>query len=231
MATEPIDPDQKPRSSRGMSLDDDGGLPAKPIVRPPSRAKAPARQRLAEALIERHGHNEASAMAIARAVVDPTQTRLALNAPINERVPGGTLHIVNVPVWPAAVTPSPINPRAAERPPLPLAGTPADPRRQRFRRPLVSASCDPSGAPVLTLRVEDQEHLVDGLQTAMDVLMSTADKLVADLPIQGVMRPITLVPLRLTHEDGEPDLTIATSPDGSSRTHYRLALLGAGERR
>jgi hypothetical protein len=52
----------------------------------------------------------------------------------------------------------------------------------------------------------------------MDVLMSTADKLIADLPLQGVMRPITVVPLRITHEDGEPDLTVATSPDGSSRT-------------
>lgn len=48
--------------------------------------------------------------------------------------------------------------------------------------------------------------------------MSTAEKLIADLPLQGVMRPITLVPLRITHADGEPDLTVATSPDGSSRT-------------
>ncbi len=217
MATESINPDPQPRAARSTSLDDDGGLPPRPIVRPPGRAKSNARQRLAEALAERHVHDEASAMALARAVVDPTRTRLALNSPINERVPGGTLQVVHVDVWPPAVTPSPINPRAAGDRPFP-AGTPADPRRRRFRRPLVSAGCDPTGAPILTLRVEDQEHLVDGLQNAMDVLMSTAEKLIADLPIQGVMRPITLVPLRIIHEDGEPDLTVATSPDGSSRT-------------
>jgi hypothetical protein len=217
MATEPITSDSQPRAARVASLHDDAGLPPKPITRPPSRAKANARQRLAAALTERHLHDEASAMAIARAVVDPTRTRLALNSPINERVPGGTLHMVHVDVWPLAVTPSPINPRAAGDRPFP-AGTPADPRQRRFRRPLVSAGCDPTGAPILTLRVEDQEHLIDGLQSAMDVLMSTAEKLIFDLPIQGIMRPVTLVPLRITHEDDEPDLTVATSPDGSSRT-------------
>lgn len=217
MATEPIISNSSLTAARSASTDDDGGLPPKPIVRPPSRAKSTARQRLAEALTERHFHDEASATAIARAVVDPTRTRLALNSPINERVPGGTLHLVHVDVWPAAVTPSPINPRAAGDRPFP-AGTPADPRRRRFRRPLVSAGCDAAGAPVLTLAVEDQEHLVEALQNSMDVLMSTADKLIADLPLQGVMRPITMVPLRITHDDGEPDLTVATSPDGSSRT-------------
>jgi hypothetical protein len=217
MSNQPISTESEPRAARVPSSDDDGGLPPRPIVRPPSRAKLNARQRLAEALTERHLHDEASAMAIARAVVDPTRTRLALNSPINERVPGGTLQMVHVDVWPAAVTPSPINPRAAGDRPFP-AGTPADPRHRRFRRPLVSAGCDPAGAPILTLPVEDQEHLIEGLQSAMDVLMSTAEKLITDLPIQGVMRPITLAPLRITHDDGEPDLTVATSPDGSSRT-------------
>lgn len=216
MATDPINSDPQPRAARATSLDDDG-LPPKPIVRPPSRAKSTSRQRLAEALAERHVHDEASAMAIARAVVDPTRTRLALNSPLQERVPGGTLHMVHVDVWPPAVTPSPINPRAAGDRPFP-AGTPTDPRRRRFRRPLVSAGCDTTGAPILTLQVEDQEHLVEALQNSMDVLMSTAEKLIADLPLQGVMRPITVVPLRITHGDGEPDLTVATSPDGSSRT-------------
>lgn len=217
MATEIIDPAQQPRGTRPSLLDDDAGLPPKPILRPPARAKTASRQRLAEALAERHLHDEASAAAISRAVVDPTRTRLALNSPINERVPGGTLHMVHTDVWPPAVTPSPINPRAAGERPFP-AGTPGDPRRRRFRRPLVSAGSDPSGAPILTLHVEDQEHLVDALQSSMDVLMSTAEKLIADLPLQGVMRPITLVPLRIVHDDGEPDLTVATSPDGSSRT-------------
>lgn len=217
MATEIIDPTQQTSATGPSSFDDDTGLPPKPIRRPPARAKTASRQRLAEALAERHLHDEASAAAIARAVVDPTRTRLALNSPINERVPGGTLHMVHTDVWPPAVTPSPINPRAAGERPFP-AGTPGDPRRRRFRRPLVSASSDPNGAPILTLHVEDQEHLVDALQSSMDALMSTAEKLIADLPLQGVMRPITLVPLRIVHDDGEPDLTVATSPDGSSRT-------------
>jgi hypothetical protein len=217
MAIDPINPDPQPRAARSASHDDEAGLPPKPIGRPPSRAKSNARQRLAESLAERHVHDEASAMAIARAVVDPTRTRIALNSPINERVPGGTLHMAHADVWPPAVTPSPINPRAAGDRPFP-AGTPADPRRRRFRRPLVSAGCDAAGAPILTLGVEDQEHLIEALQNSMDVLMSTAEKLIADLPLQGVMRPITVVPLRITHGNGEPDLTVATSPDGSSRT-------------
>ncbi len=162
MATEFIDPAQQQRGTRPSSLDDDAGLPPKPILHPPARAKTASRQRLAEALAERHLHDEASAAAISRAVVDPTRTRLALNSPINERVPGGTLHMVHTDVWPPAVTPSPINPRAAGERPFP-AGTPGDPRRRRFRRPLVSAGSDPSGAPILTLHVEDQEHLVDAV--------------------------------------------------------------------
>ncbi len=217
MPTDPVALEPQHRVAQTILLDDDAGLPPKPIARPPSRAKAAARQRLADALAERHLHDEASAMAIARAVVDPTRTRIALNVPINERVPGGTLHMVHVDVWPPAVTPSPINPRAAGDRPFP-AGAAADPRTGRFRRPLVAASCDVTGAPILSLEVEDQEHVVETLQKSMDVLMSTAEKLIADLPIQGVMRPITVVPLRITHTDGEPDLTVATSPDGSSRT-------------
>lgn len=217
MATNFTDPDHEPRAVSSITTDDDEGVPAKPIVRPPTRAKSTARQNLVETLAAKYRHDEASATALARAVVDPTQTRLALKSPISERVPGGTLHIVHVDVWPPAVTPSPINPRAAGERIFP-AGTSADPRRRGFRRPLVAAGSDAHGAPVLTVEVEDQDHLIDSLQSAMEVLMSTAEKLIVDLPLQGVMRPITLAPMRIGHGNGSPDLTIATSPDGSSRT-------------
>lgn len=70
MATESILSELQPRAARAASTDDDGGLPPKPLVRPPSRAKSNARQRLAESLAQRHTHDEASAMAVARAVVD-----------------------------------------------------------------------------------------------------------------------------------------------------------------
>ncbi len=231
MANYPTISDDETRAPRIALLDDDAGLPARPIVRPPSRAKSIARQKLAETLAERFTHDAASAASIARAVVNPSQTRLALSSPIDERVPGGTLHMVHVDVWPVAVTPSPINPRAAGERTFP-SGTPTDPRRRVFRRPLVAAGSDASGVPVLTLPVEDPEHLVESLRVAMEVLWSTADKLRDDLPRQGVMRPITLTAMRITHEDGTPDLTIATSPDGSTRTsiawHY-WGLDGAGE--
>lgn len=198
--------------------DDSVGFPSRPILRPPTRAKVAARQKLAEALIERFGHDEASAAALARAVVDPAQTRNALNSPIKERVPGGTLQMVHVDVWPPAVTPSPINPRAAGDRNFP-ASAPADPRERPLRRPLVSAESDANGAPVLTLSVQDREHLVESLRGAMETLLSGAEKLQADLPLQGVMRPITLTAMRVTHEDPDiPDHTIATTPDGSSRT-------------
>ncbi len=65
MATTFNHPESEPRAARPVIADDDAGLPAKPIVRPPSRAKSTARQRLAEGLIERYSHDEASATAIA----------------------------------------------------------------------------------------------------------------------------------------------------------------------
>ena len=39
----------------------------KPITRPPARAKTAARQKLAEALVARFGHDETTAATIARA--------------------------------------------------------------------------------------------------------------------------------------------------------------------
>lgn len=196
---------------------DSNGLPHKPITRPPSRARSNARQNLATALVERHGHDPASATAIARAVVEPSRVRAQLNAPIDERVPGGTLHMIHTDVWPTAVSPSPINPRAAGDRVYP-AGASRNPRTQRPRRPLVVAGSDPNGAPVLTLPVDEPEHLVHSLQDSMNVLMSTAEKLIIDLPEQGVMRPVTVVPMRVEHADGSPTVTLPTTPDGSSRT-------------
>lgn len=211
--------------------DDDGHLPTKPIARPPSRARAAARQNLAEALQVRFGHDLASATAIARAVVDPSRVRQHLATPVDERVPGGTLHMVHAAVWPTAVSPSPINPRAAGDRVYPSsAGT--DRRLVRPLRPLVGASCDATGAPLLTLAVDHPEHLVHSLQHSMNVLMSTAEKLINDLPEQGVMRPVTVVPMRIDHRDGTPTLTLPITPDGSSRTTIvwdRWGLQDAGE--
>ncbi len=198
-------------------LEEEAHLPLKPIVRPPSRARANARQNLATALTDRFGHSAASATAIARAVVDPSRVRQQLGATINERVPGGTLHMVHTEVWPAAICPSPINPRAAGDRVYP-AGASVDRRVARPRRPLVVAGSDMKGAPSLHLKVEDPDHFVSSLQASMDVLMSTAEQLILDLPEQGVMRPVTVVALRVEHDDRSPTVTLPTTPDGSSRT-------------
>ena len=164
-------------------------------------------------------------------VVDPTKIRQTLESPINERVPGRTLHIVYADVWPPAVTPSPVNPRAAGDRTFPAGSLSAASFNnvQRFRRPLIAARTDDRGFPALTLDVDDPLHLKDGLQTSIDVLMSTAEKLLESLPIQGVMKPILVAPMRIVHRDGvTQDLTIATTPEGSSA---RLLLGGIGVRK
>jgi hypothetical protein len=215
-STPPPAPARRPKRAASAG-DEESSLPFKPITRPPSRARANARKTLADALVAKFGHDAASATAIARAVVDPTRVRLQLGAPIEERVPGGTLFMVHTQVWPAAISPSPINPRAAGDRIYP-AGAHGDPRVAVPRRPLVAAGSAANGLPVLALDVEDPDHLVASLQDSMDVLMSTADKLLADIPEQGVMRPVTVVALRVTHGDGAPTMTVPATPDGSSRT-------------
>jgi hypothetical protein len=125
--------------------------------------------------------------------------------------------MVHAEVWPAAISPSPVNPRAAGDRVFP-AGMSSDPRVAVARKPLVSASSDPNGLPLVTLEVDDQDHLVESLQDSMDVLMSTAQKLLVDIPEQGIMRPVTVMAMRVSHADGSPDVTVPTTPDGSSRT-------------
>ena len=96
-------------------MSDDHVLP-RPVERLPDYAHAKARQTLAEKIVDAFGLSEASASAIANAVVDPSEVRKSIGDttdPDVEKipVPGGTLLGIRTSVWARRTMPDPRNPR------------------------------------------------------------------------------------------------------------------------
>ena len=94
---------------------DDHVLP-RPVERLPDYAHAKARQNLAEKIVDAFRLSEASASAIANAVVDPSEVRKSIGDtadPDVEKisVPGGTLLGIRTSVWARRTMPDPRNPR------------------------------------------------------------------------------------------------------------------------
>src|SRR5271165_1293320 len=96
-------------------LTDEHVLP-RPVERLPEYAHGKARQSLADRIVDAFGLSQASASAIANAVVDPSEVRKSIgepNDPDIEKipVPGGTLLGVRTSVWARRIMPDPRNPR------------------------------------------------------------------------------------------------------------------------
>ncbi|MCA1712578.1 MAG: hypothetical protein LC789_13470 [Actinobacteria bacterium] len=122
----------------------------------PSLPRAPAVERLADAL-ERAGLGPLSAAAAARAAVRPDDFRRRLSAPVELRVPGGVMDVVETPVWAPAVVPYPTNPRELGRRIYPLGiegDVPADQRLIEDPRAAALGTCE------LEIRVGSRSQLV-----------------------------------------------------------------------
>jgi hypothetical protein len=129
------------------SENSNGHVLPRPVERLPEYAHAKARQTLVERLTDAFGLSEASATAIAAAVVDPSEVRKSIGEPTDpdvERiaVPGGTLLGIRTSVWARRTMPDPRNPRTLPSRRHPFAIDPGK-RRRRFEVPAGARAAEP----------------------------------------------------------------------------------------
>ena len=183
----------------------------------PEPAKGAAVRRLEEELAKRLP--ESVARALSRAVVDPAKARRELQEPALVRVMGGSaLEVIRVDLYSHMVTPSPANPRdSAERrlliegdggarallPPQPLAGS----------------------ASVMVVEAADPETMAETINRSQVNLLAT-NSYEKDIELDGVLVPITVIPMLVRHKNGSPEVAILATVDGSSRTASCHQLLG-----
>ncbi|MFD5619894.1 hypothetical protein [Streptomyces yangpuensis] len=176
---------------------------------------------LADALNGR-GLSEGAVAALARAAVQPEDMRRKL-ADVNRlRVQGGTLHMVETRLWSASVVPHPANPREYGRRSYALGGgTGGD-----VPRLLPEPTSAPGERPELWLQVARADDLAQRLNEAEERLVRE-NPLADDISIEGVLQPLTVVPLTVHHEAGGVGPTsLLIAADGSSRISAVHGLLG-----
>jgi hypothetical protein len=173
---------------------------------------------LAEAL-RRRGLTEGGARAIAQAAVRPDDMRRRLADPAELRVQGGTLLIAETRLWSAAVLPHPANPREYGHRRYPLGSSGA-------KRPvLTEPASDLSGSAELEMRAETPSLLAQRLEDAKGRLVRD-NPLAQDIAVEGVLQPLTVVPLTVLHDNGHPDCALLIAADGSSRISAVHEILG-----
>jgi hypothetical protein len=147
---------------------------------------------------------------MSRAAVRPDDMRRRLADPAELRVQGGTLLIAETRLWSATVLPHPANPReyGHRQYALGSSGT---------RRPVMTEpGSTPSGAAELEMRVETPGVIAQRLEDAKGRLIRD-NPLAQDIAVEGVLQPLTVVPLTVAHENGHPDCALLIAADGSSR--------------
>ncbi|MDP9164581.1 MAG: hypothetical protein M3O32_00670 [Actinomycetota bacterium] len=187
----------------------------------PALPRTKAVDALTQSLVD-NGLTPESARVIARAASRPDDFRRRLAAPVELRVPGGVLLVVESPVWAHAVVPYPTNPRELGERVYPLAlRTPAPPEQQLVEDPTPSTE----EAAGLVLSVNSRAQLVTRLRDSENWL-SHANPLDDDIGGEGVLQPLTLVAMRVDHADGTPSTAMLAAADGSSRCSAAHRLLG-----
>ncbi|WP_159393097.1 hypothetical protein [Streptomyces sp. SAT1] len=174
--------------------------------------------KLAEAL-RGNGLTEGGVRAMARAAVRPDDMRRRLADPAELRVQGGTLLIAETRLWSATVVPHPANPReyGHRQYALGAAGT---------QRPLlIEPRSAPYGTAELEMRAETPSRVAQRLEDAKSRLVRD-NPLAQDIAVEGVLQPLTVVPLTAVHENGHPDCALLIAADGSSRISAVHELLG-----
>jgi len=205
----------------------------RPVERLPEYAHAKARQTLAERLRDAFKLSEASASAIANAVVDPSEVRASIGAaddPDVERipVPGGTLFGIRTSVWARRTMPDPRNPRTLPSRRHPFAVEPGTGGEDSKFRPVPEPRpLDPEHpqSAELAVDIESSHHLAWASQQAARFVLAE-NNWSSSIESQGVMEAVWLVATTYQHGDGSDPVTTLTTVEGSSRDTAVHSLLG-----
>jgi hypothetical protein len=183
-------------------------------------ARAKANDNLAAALVAM-GWSQEGARVVARACVKPDDVRRRLAAPVELRVPGGVLLIVETTVFSPGVTTYPANLRELGRRQYPLGMI-----DQRANHTAVSEPMADSGHTCeLILDVGDPSQLAERVRSS-ETWLNRHNPLANDVAVEGVLQPITLVGMRIDHRNGALSVNLLTAADGSSRTTAAHKVLG-----
>ncbi len=126
-------------------------------------------------------------------------------------------------LWVPALIPYPANSREASNRHFP-AGVVGSSEEGAAYPPIEQPHAAPDGTAVLEFAVEDERHLAWSLDRSMTFLQGN-NSLNESVGEQGVMVPLIVAVSKISHSDGTDDLTVLTTPDGSSRTASALTLL------
>lgn len=177
-------------------------VPAFPPVKP--------QQKFAEALVAL-GMPPEAASAAARVVLDPTEARRHLSSPTVHRTATARIFTVPVEVTPVGISVLPSNRRVTPViRPLPIDG-------RQSEHPALAEPAATGYAPELRVTAASVDHLAGVLAAAEDVLR-IENPLGDRIALEGILRPLLLITLRVSFEDGTPDLVMVVTLDGSSRT-------------
>lgn len=205
----------------------------RPVERLPEYAHAKARQSLADRLIDAFDLSEASATAIAAAVVDPSEVRKLIGEPTDPDVekipvPGGTVLGIRTTVWARRTMPDPRNPRTLPSRRHPFAIDPGtggeDSKFRPVPEPRSLDQTQPQKAE-LAVDIENRHHLIWATQQAAAFVLAENDWR-ASIESQGVMEAVWLAATTYQHADGSAPVTALTTVEGSSRDTAVHDLLG-----
>ena len=184
-------------------------------------ARAKANENLAAALIGL-GWSAEGARILARACARPDDVRRRLSAPVELRVPGGTMLVVESTVFSHGVTTYPTNLRelGARLYPLGITGDSAE------DKPITDPVADPEHPSELLLEAGDRSQLSERLRSS-ETWLHQHNPLADEVGLEGVLQPVTLAGMRVDHRDGAPSVHLLVAVDGSSRTTAVHRLLGA----
>lgn len=204
------------RSDTVDSLEDeeDGWSPE-----PWNLARAGAITNLANALEAKNLGPEA-AKALARAATRPDDMRRKLADPAELRVQGGTLLVVETRLWSASVLPHTANPREYGHRTYALGGAAG-----LSSDVLLEPESALDGRAELTLKVAEPEALVARLTDA-EMRLIHENRLIEDVSVEGILQPLTVVPLTISHTNEHSPVTILIAADGSSRISSVHHILG-----
>lgn len=173
---------------------------------------------LADALSARE-FTDGAVRVLAQAAVRPDELRRKLPEPAELRVQGGTLLIVETRLWSAAVLPHPANPREYGRRSYALGGAAVN------LRVLPEPTSGPDGLAELEILVDTPHTLATRLEDAQ-VRLAKENPLGEDVAVDGVLQPLTVVPMTVRHRDGHGPAPLLIAADGSSRISAVHDILG-----
>lgn len=204
--------------------DDDELDDAFPVSELPAVPRAGAVAKLVDALVQQTGMPEGAARAVARACVRPDEVRRRLAFPVPERVPGGTIHSITVPVFSSALATYPVNLREAVDRQYAFAGVGHD---DDAGYPSLSQVTSEHGETAeLAVGAQSREHVIASLKRSQAFLRSNNayDDSIAK---NGVLKEVYAVAIRIDHGDGSPAAYTLGTADGSSRAGSCHRLTGA----